>query len=321
MNIQEPEAGPDTSGKAKTSLILGILSVVLCLGPFTGIPALILGLKAKNGADPKARNHATIGIVLGLAGIGLFMLVILGGILRSLEEQALKEQHRQAEEQARQKYELLVREGTEALKLDDFQKAYAKFKEALLVPNYKGSQEQARQGMTACRIMLGQVDDQFLKSMMQKCSDDELHKLEDTGDLPDSLRLPHKEAETKLTSLLKDKVEVFVVQRQETRRKEEDRRKREAEKKAEAERRKQEAENRNEEYARQLIRNHLNILEHEKTIKQEHMRDSDYRNMIIMRIWLLYWDGAKFAVEVKYTRKQYNAWAQEECNKRYGKCR
>src|SRR5829696_5742347 len=40
-------SGPGTNGKAIASLILGIVSIVLCLGYFAGIPAIILGRMAK----------------------------------------------------------------------------------------------------------------------------------------------------------------------------------------------------------------------------------------------------------------------------------
>lgn len=84
---------PKTNGKAVTSLVLGILSLVSC-GPFTGIPAIILGTRARAeirqaaGAED-GEGLATAGsitgwigtILLGLAWLALlaiFVIALLG---------------------------------------------------------------------------------------------------------------------------------------------------------------------------------------------------------------------------------------------------
>lgn len=61
---------PPTHPRAVTSLVLGILSLVLC-GFFTGIPAIILGKQAQNEIDraggvQAGRGMATAGFVLGI---------------------------------------------------------------------------------------------------------------------------------------------------------------------------------------------------------------------------------------------------------------
>ena len=68
---------------AVTSLTLGILSLVLC-GPFTGIPAMVLGRRAirqidSSGGRVKGRGLATAGFVTGLVGTVqyLFTYVLL----------------------------------------------------------------------------------------------------------------------------------------------------------------------------------------------------------------------------------------------------
>ena len=71
--------GPQTPGGATTSLILGIASLVLC-GPFTGIPAIILGVKARRqiresngrlGGDGLALG----GLITGVIGTLLWLVV------------------------------------------------------------------------------------------------------------------------------------------------------------------------------------------------------------------------------------------------------
>lgn len=71
------------SGLAITSMILGILSLLLC-GPFLGIPAVICGHIAlsrsqKNPAQFGGGGFAITGLVTGY--IGIAMIVILAGLL------------------------------------------------------------------------------------------------------------------------------------------------------------------------------------------------------------------------------------------------
>jgi hypothetical protein len=79
-------AEPDlpSHGPASTSLILGVLSMVLC-GFFTGVPAMVLARRAGREIDESegrlgGRGVATAGFVTGLVGTilsGLFVLLAL----------------------------------------------------------------------------------------------------------------------------------------------------------------------------------------------------------------------------------------------------
>ena len=67
-----PPVAPPTSGKATTSLILGIVSIVAC-GLLLGIPAMIVGRQAKreireSGGRLGGEGLATAGFVTGLIG-------------------------------------------------------------------------------------------------------------------------------------------------------------------------------------------------------------------------------------------------------------
>jgi hypothetical protein len=71
---------------AIASLILGVASIVMCLGPFAAVPALITGYKAREEIDrtggvQQGRGMAVAGIVLGWVGIGITVIAIVGGIL------------------------------------------------------------------------------------------------------------------------------------------------------------------------------------------------------------------------------------------------
>lgn len=84
--IPQPASQPlpvaKTDGKATASLILGILSVVLCLNVFTGIPAIILGHLSRSRIN-KSRGHlkgdgmALAGLIMGYLSIALFIPFIL----------------------------------------------------------------------------------------------------------------------------------------------------------------------------------------------------------------------------------------------------
>jgi hypothetical protein len=79
-------------GMALTSLVLGIMSV-LCLGPFAGIPAIILGHTAhrrtRNAPDQYAgRGLAIAGFIMGYASILLTALVVLIFAARVLPQMA-----------------------------------------------------------------------------------------------------------------------------------------------------------------------------------------------------------------------------------------
>jgi hypothetical protein len=73
----------ETSGGAIAALVLGILSIVACFGPITGIPAMIVGRRASrdieaSGGRLEGGGLATGGFVTGLIGTLLGVLVIIG---------------------------------------------------------------------------------------------------------------------------------------------------------------------------------------------------------------------------------------------------
>lgn len=91
MNDQDYVAATDisgeerTSGKAIASLVLGLLSPLLCL--FTGVPALILGILGLSeingsGGRVKGRNMAITGTVLG--GLATVMTPMMGILIALL---------------------------------------------------------------------------------------------------------------------------------------------------------------------------------------------------------------------------------------------
>ena len=81
---------PPTPGSATAALVLGILSIVMCLGLFTGIPAMVVGRNAKreieaSGGRLGGEGVANAGFITGLIGtllsvLGLlfFVLIIVG---------------------------------------------------------------------------------------------------------------------------------------------------------------------------------------------------------------------------------------------------
>lgn len=90
---------PPNHKDAVPSLVLGILSLVLC-GFVTGIPAIILGRRARreiasSGGALGGEGMATAGVVMGListvvAGLALLLVVgvfIFGGVIKSTFDQ------------------------------------------------------------------------------------------------------------------------------------------------------------------------------------------------------------------------------------------
>jgi hypothetical protein len=72
---------PQSSGKATTALVLGVVSLIAC-GIFTGIPAMILGKQAAREIDAsggrlEGRGLATAGFVTGLIATILSVLALL----------------------------------------------------------------------------------------------------------------------------------------------------------------------------------------------------------------------------------------------------
>lgn len=84
QNVPAPY-GPTggTSGLATASLVLGLLGVVMCFGPVTGIPAVICGHMAKgqirnSGGTLQGDGLATWGLILGYISIVLSCLFFVG---------------------------------------------------------------------------------------------------------------------------------------------------------------------------------------------------------------------------------------------------
>jgi hypothetical protein len=92
--ISPPASGEPQRGLAVTSLVLGILSLV-CLGPLTGIPAIICGHIARKRSRQSPAEYggpgmATAGLALGYASLALAVVVaaILSGMLLPALSQA-----------------------------------------------------------------------------------------------------------------------------------------------------------------------------------------------------------------------------------------
>jgi hypothetical protein len=82
--LQEPPA--PASGLAITSMVLGIVSVVLLCGPFLGIPAVICGHIALDRSRKLPTQYggggfATAGLITGYIGCTIICFAMLGGLL------------------------------------------------------------------------------------------------------------------------------------------------------------------------------------------------------------------------------------------------
>lgn len=74
------EATRAKTGAATASLVLGILSF-LCFGPLTGVPAIVLGMRARRGGAGRGLALAgmitgAVGSVVVLLGVGLYFAVV-----------------------------------------------------------------------------------------------------------------------------------------------------------------------------------------------------------------------------------------------------
>jgi hypothetical protein len=86
---------PKPDGKAIASLLLGVTSIVLCLGAITGLPAIILGSMARRDIDRSqgrlsGSGMAAGGIMAGLFGTGLGLVIlmsVLGGAFELAKEE------------------------------------------------------------------------------------------------------------------------------------------------------------------------------------------------------------------------------------------
>jgi hypothetical protein len=73
-----------SSGKATTAMVLGIVGLVVC--QVVGIVAIVLGSQAKNeidasGGQLEGRGMAIAGIIMGWVAVGLMVLVVAGLLL------------------------------------------------------------------------------------------------------------------------------------------------------------------------------------------------------------------------------------------------
>src|ERR1035437_9824330 len=98
--ISPPASGEPQKGLAVTSLVLGILSLV-CLGPLTGIPAIICGHIARRRSRQSPAQYsgpgmALAGMVLGYASLAL--AVVVSAILSWVFLPALSQANGKAEE-------------------------------------------------------------------------------------------------------------------------------------------------------------------------------------------------------------------------------
>ncbi len=74
---------PPASIAAVVALVCGIL---ICLGPFTAIPAIVAGVVARTAAREQPQTAggvrmATAGILLGAANLGLWLMLLVGWLV------------------------------------------------------------------------------------------------------------------------------------------------------------------------------------------------------------------------------------------------
>jgi hypothetical protein len=78
---------PSKQGKATTAMVLGIVSIVLCICPLIGlgcgIPAIIVGNGAK---DAPNAGQAKAGVICGIVGIALSLLNAVVGVIMQLNK-------------------------------------------------------------------------------------------------------------------------------------------------------------------------------------------------------------------------------------------
>jgi Domain of unknown function (DUF4190) len=78
---------PPASTEAVVALVCGIL---LCLGPFTGVPAIVAGVMARKAARQRPQavggtNMATAGIALGALNLVLSAIAVAIGLYSLLQ--------------------------------------------------------------------------------------------------------------------------------------------------------------------------------------------------------------------------------------------
>ena len=84
-----PPGSKQSDGLAITSFVLGLVSVILCLGPLAGIPAVICGHIARrnlrsSGVEKSGSSLALPGLILGYVGIVAVLLVLPAMLLPAL---------------------------------------------------------------------------------------------------------------------------------------------------------------------------------------------------------------------------------------------
>jgi prepilin-type processing-associated H-X9-DG protein len=80
INTQQQNINSQNTGLAITSMILGICSIVLCLGPIAGLPAVICGHIAKGKikrGEAGGSAMALAGLITGYIGLAVIFLYLL----------------------------------------------------------------------------------------------------------------------------------------------------------------------------------------------------------------------------------------------------
>jgi len=93
INTQQQNINSQNTGLAITSMILGICSIVLCLGPIAGLPAVICGHIAKGKikrGEAGGSAMALTGIITGYIGLLLILPAMLLPALSMARESARK---------------------------------------------------------------------------------------------------------------------------------------------------------------------------------------------------------------------------------------
>lgn len=85
LAMPAPPAAYPRNSLGVWSLVLGIASVVLALGVFTGIPAIIIGNKGRQAVragDADNEGMAVTGVVLGWISLAILAVVIMLLVVR-----------------------------------------------------------------------------------------------------------------------------------------------------------------------------------------------------------------------------------------------
>lgn len=81
LSPTRPVTAPKASGMATASLVMGIMTIVCCCGPVTGILGIVFGwitlADVRERANPSSKTMAIIGIVL--SGVGMLGTLLAWG--------------------------------------------------------------------------------------------------------------------------------------------------------------------------------------------------------------------------------------------------